>query len=1072
MYTQYQDFYLHVGWPGENGSYPIQVVQSPRGETRQPIWQENKLRLPLYQNILDYLAELIAEPEQVELLGRSLYEFLFPGEINEIFHRCRQDKEKGLRIRLRIDPEALSLLPWEYCYDNETRQFLALERQTPIVRYIAEGFAAPATLAMPQPVRLLVVLATPKDQPELNLDREENGIRQALKNVPIQLTVLRHATIEKLHDSLLTNEPHILHFSGHGVINNGFGALALENPLTGNTDPLTARQMRSLLSRMGITLAVLNACETARHSSRDALMGVAQSLIREEIPAVIAMQFLVSETVGLLFTRRLYEFLFRGDPLEKIVTETRVGIDINAEQDRISWGIPVLFMRARDGYLWKPESIHLGSGLDSLVINDLQSHAFLTTPLATRTEGILLKKVHRQWIIDVLSKSIPNAERRIEVVMQRVDDGSTLVGSSMTAIFDEFDHSLLILGAPGGGKTIALCELAQGLIAPARQDDNLPVPVILRLATWRHAQYFSLEEWVNDQLKTQYGMGQKHVDEIQARGLILLLDGLDEVRQEDRASCVKAINAYCARQGWFNLVITCRDGDYSDLVAKNHPLNIPAKQIIRLVPLDIDRINVFLKRLDQVGIDVAPLYSLLENECTPLMTDVILQTYEGLPAEQLKDVQPADIWGKYVERKFNDESTRCKIASAEPPYPPWHAQKWLSWLARQLDTHTQDRHRFFVEELQPNWLPKSGNSICNGLAFLIVFFAAYLSVRFAFQAGVLVYYGRTGVENYLSDYLRISVPLGSLWLAALIWVVSRRSASYFGPLIIGLLTVFAFGSMIWIPYKSMPWLALIGGSLTGLILMIITRLVIKILGFCDRQIVCVKRKRWDWSKAAWGIFVGIIFILLIYFVSDVTRAMFFEELSLIAAFQKTFSFETVVWWNWGLPGLFSMTAFFLIVLGLGWGEVVLRDEVDKPNQGIRDSGRNALFVASGGIFAGLIFSLGIGVPCYLGLGMNAAGQSCAGGAPDSLLTGLKLGMGYGFLLALSFGLIFGGLACLRHYLVRFYLYLNNQQVPWHLEEFLLYASKLHLLRSVGGGFEFIDQELQAYFNRFGSYQPR
>ena len=166
---EYQDFYLHVGWPDENGRFPIHVIQSPCGETRQPVWQENNLSLPVYQNILDYLNELIAKPDEVELMGRSLYDFLFPDEVNEIFHRCRKDKEKGLRIRLRIDPEELSLLPWEYCYDHETRQFLALERQTPIVRYIAEEFAAPTTLAMPHPVKLLVVLAGPKDQPELDM---------------------------------------------------------------------------------------------------------------------------------------------------------------------------------------------------------------------------------------------------------------------------------------------------------------------------------------------------------------------------------------------------------------------------------------------------------------------------------------------------------------------------------------------------------------------------------------------------------------------------------------------------------------------------------------------------------------------------------------------------------------------------------------------------------------------------------------------------------------------------------------------------------------------------------------
>ena len=174
MYSGYEDFYLHVGWPDERGRFPIHVVQSPCGETRQPVWQENKLRLPACQHILDYLEELIAEPEEVERLGRSLHEFLFPAEVDEIFRRCQRDKESGVRIRLRIDPEELSLLPWEYCYEPSTRQYLALQRQTPIVRYIAEDFAAPTTLSMPCPVKLLVVLAAPQDQPELDMQHEKN----------------------------------------------------------------------------------------------------------------------------------------------------------------------------------------------------------------------------------------------------------------------------------------------------------------------------------------------------------------------------------------------------------------------------------------------------------------------------------------------------------------------------------------------------------------------------------------------------------------------------------------------------------------------------------------------------------------------------------------------------------------------------------------------------------------------------------------------------------------------------------------------------------------------------------
>jgi hypothetical protein len=62
----------------------------------------------------------------------------------------------------------------------------------------------------------------------------------------------------------------------------------------------------------------------------------------------------------------------------------------------------------------------------------------------------------------------------------------------------------------------------------------------------------------------------------------------------------------------------------------------------------------------------------------------------------------------------------------------------------------------------------------------------------------------------------------------------------------------------------------------------------------------------------------------------------------------------------------------------------------------------------------------------------------------------------------------GGFAWIRHYLLRLLLYLDHRQIPWQFEKFLVYATKMHLLRRVGGGFEFIDQELQAYFERADS----
>jgi hypothetical protein len=1062
MKINYDDFYLHVGWPDNSGLYPIQVSQSPRGETRQPVWQKNTLNIPNFKNILDYINELIAAPDEVEELGRSLHSFLFPPIVHDIFKRSREEMNKGIRVRLRIDPEELSLLPWEYCFDEETKQFLALERETPITRYIAGGYATPTTLSMPRPIKMLVVLAAPRDQPELDMDKEENGIRYALKDIPIELTVLHHATGENLHNALLDFEPHILHFSGHGVVKDGLGALALENPETGNTDPINAKQIRGLVNRMGIILAVLNACETAKHSTRDALMGVAQALIREEIPAVIAMQFLVSETVALMFTRRLYDFLFRGETLEQIVTETRVGIDINFEDDRISWGIPVLFLRSKDGLLWKPTSIRRGSGLNSLKTEDLRVLSTVSSTQAITTETILMKKVYREWVDDVLSSAIPNAERRISIRLQRESDGSLLEKKSLLSVLDEMDYCFLLLGEPGSGKTITLCELVRDLILRARTDGNQPIPVILRLATWCSKDGYDLKDWINDQIHIKYGLGQIHIEDIKKRGTLLLLDGLDEVRSEEQSSCIEAINDYCAIEGWVNIVVTCRSAEYTMLRNSQAELSIPKNQVINILPIDNQEINKFLRILDRVGVDVVHLQSLLQQESTPLMTDVILQTLEGKSESEIKNVQLADIWENYILRKYEDENSRCKLVGTSPPYQLMDIEKWLKWLSQKLKKHTQDTHRFYLEEMQPDWLPNKGVLLFYLFSFMFLLATASVAIHFEIRTFLPMLYGEIGVQNLLDKFNWIVGSLGPLWVALFIWYIARRSSNQIGIIIFGILSGSVLGSMVWIPYSDMPILAIISGAITALTTMFLLRKIIKILGFRSK-IVCVKRKKWNWQKAFNGLFVGVIVVLLIGIISDVSRAMFFEGLGMKLAFGKAFSLNTIVWWNWELPGLLCWGLLFFLVFGLSWGDLVLREEVDSPNQGIVDSGRNGILIGLSGIIAGLVYSLGIGIPCFLGLGWNEINGTCVSGDVNSLLRGLGVGLASGGLLGLVLGLIFGGFAWIQHYLVRALLYFENKQIPWKLEKFLAYACKLNLLRVVGGGYEFIDQELQSHF---------
>ena len=91
-----------------------------------------------------------------------------------------------------------------------------------------------------------------------------------------------------------------------------------------------------LADQTSLRLVVLNSCEGARTTLTDPFAGVATTLVQLGVPAVVAMQFEISDEAAILFAEELYTNLIgRQDPIDAAVAEARKAIYIELRHGRV-----------------------------------------------------------------------------------------------------------------------------------------------------------------------------------------------------------------------------------------------------------------------------------------------------------------------------------------------------------------------------------------------------------------------------------------------------------------------------------------------------------------------------------------------------------------------------------------------------------------------------------------------------------------------------------------------------------------------------------------------------------------
>lgn len=399
----YEDLEIEIRSDGDGG-WEAALRSESRGFGREPfVVPVDSETLERVMDILDHRVwasrigsrELEVDPEpqadspdeptreKLERLGRDLYDALFRGANAQVWYStCAKTGADGgpMGIRLKFlqhwgsaDHPKPQSLPWELIQRPDNDEYVARCRATPIVRALqVPQLRRPAPVG--QILRVLLVEASPADQPYLATAVEARQILAALQRVDgVEVTHLEHADFQTFHRQLSRGDFHVVHFMGHGGFDHDSGEPGLVFEEAGRKAQFVpARTFAEYVKQpQSVWLVVLNSCSSAalfRRNGQDPFTSAAAALSVQRIPAVVAMQFRISDQAAIVFSQAFYDALIHQDHVDVAVTEGRLAIcqkaalEMRAAEETLEWVTPVVYFHGKEVRLFG-EDAERGSAL-------------------------------------------------------------------------------------------------------------------------------------------------------------------------------------------------------------------------------------------------------------------------------------------------------------------------------------------------------------------------------------------------------------------------------------------------------------------------------------------------------------------------------------------------------------------------------------------------------------------------------------------------------------------------------------------------------------------------------------
>lgn len=290
--------------------------------------------------------------------GTQLYEKIFTGQVLRLFDLLRGSTENqgaAIRICLRFSNAPVLIgIPWELMVNDIHEIPFALTTETLLVRKLDIG-NSPKLKEAKGILRVLIMVSNPANTSPLNIKEELARINAATKilqdagRIIVDLVEPSLSALEQKlrHQNNSDESYHIFHFIGHGRFDQKYrnGVIFLEDEQK-KPDPIDGDTLGMILYNQKIQLVILNTCQGGRTSLTDPFVGVGQSLLIKGVPAVIAMQFKITDPAAICFAGAFYDALTKGEILEVALGKARLAI--YAHPLPLEWATPVLYTRVDD----------------------------------------------------------------------------------------------------------------------------------------------------------------------------------------------------------------------------------------------------------------------------------------------------------------------------------------------------------------------------------------------------------------------------------------------------------------------------------------------------------------------------------------------------------------------------------------------------------------------------------------------------------------------------------------------------------------------------------------------------